>query len=293
MKPRLIDIHLPGKRTIQLKKIDQSYLETSFHFHHLCELVWIEEGFGKRIVGDNINNFSAGDLVLMSPDLPHVWQNDPVFFLEQMKLKATIIYFQPDFLLNLSDESTVIQPIQELVKRAARGLKFFGKTQSRVSEILSKVSENDGLKKILDFLSALEILSNSNEYEYMASVSYNNTYEEKNTGRMVAVYQFLLQNFHQNINLEEVSQIAHMSPTAFCRFFKSRTQKSFVQFLNELRVGHACKLLYKDDYSVADACYESGYNNLANFNKSFKSITSKTPSEYRKHIYMGEQIVNK
>lgn len=284
MKPQLIDIPLIGKRTIQVKKVNQNYLDSPFHFHELCELVLIQESFGKRIVGDNVNNFSAGDLVLMGPNLPHVWQNDSIFFHKnQFKSKATVIYFPPDFLLNLSDERFVIQPIEELIKKASRGLKFFGTTQYKVAEILSMISENDGLKKILDFLTALNILSNSKEYESLASVTYKNLYDEKDTVRMVAVYQFLIQNFHRNISLEEVSQTAHMSRTAFCRFFKSRTQKSFIQFLNELRIGHACKLLNNDENSIADVCYESGYNNLANFNKSFKAITNTTPSDYRKH----------
>lgn len=286
MNPKLIDISLSSNRTIQVKKVDQFYLDTPFHFHQLCELVWIEESFGKRIVGDNVNSFSAGDLVLMSPDLPHVWQNESIFFLKkkQYKTKATVIYFPPDFLLNLSDERAVIQPIVELIKRATRGLKFFGTTQYKVAEILSRISENDGLKKIVDFLSTLDILSTSKEYKYLASVSYKNLYDEKDTDRMVGVYQLLLQNFRRNISLEEVSQTAHLSPTAFCRFFKSRTQKTFIQFLNELRIGHACKLLNNDNYSIADVCYESGYNNLPNFNKFFKSITKKSPSEYRKLI---------
>lgn len=288
MKAQLIDVVLSGKRTIQIKKVDKFFLDSPFHFHQLCELVWVEKSFGKRIVGDNVNNFEAGDLILMSPNLPHIWQNDPVFLRKKkgFKAKAIVVYFPPDFLLNLSDESSVIQPTQELIKKATRGLKFYGKTHARATKILSNISEDDGLKKILDFLNVIEILSHSKEYEYLASISYKNTYDEKDTGRINSVYQFLIQNFHRNISLEEVAGIGNMSPTAFCRFFKSRTQKSFIQFLNELRIGHACKLLQDEEYSVADVCYESGYNNLANFNKFFKSITSKSPSEYRKNIHM-------
>lgn len=286
MKAQLIDVALRSQRTIQIKKIDEFYFESLFHFHQLCELVWVEESFGKRIVGDNVSNFSGGDLVFMSPNLPHVWQNDPIFFLKKRgyKSRATVTYFPPDFLINLSDELSVIQPTQELIKRGTRGLKFYGKTQSLVAEILMNISEGDGLKKILDFLHALEILSNSKEYEYLASVSYENLHDEKDTIRMLSVYKFMMQNFHNKISLEQVAQVACMSPTAFCRFFKSRTQKSFIEFLNELRIGHACKLLQENDYSIADACYESGYNNLSNFNKFFRIITRKTPTEYRKHL---------
>lgn len=286
MRAELIDVILQSKRTIRIKKVDKFFFDGPFHFHQLCELIFIEESYGKRMVGDNINNFSKGDLILMGPDLPHIWQNDPIFFLkeEELKSKATVVYFPADFLLNLSDEISVIQPTQELIKRSARGLRFYGKTQTRVSEILSNISEEDGFKKILDFLHVFEILLDSKEYEYLASVSYRNLYDEKDTIRMVEVYKFLMQNFHRDISLEEIAQIACMSPTAFCRFFKKKTQKSFIQFLNELRIGHACKLLQEDDYTITDACYESGYNNLSNFNKFFKYITNKTPSQYKKHL---------
>jgi AraC-like DNA-binding protein len=91
-----------------------------------------------------------------------------------------------------------------------------------------------------------------------------------------------MQNFHRDVTLEELSGVCNMAPTAFCRFFKSKTQKSFIQVLNELRIGHACSLLQKSDYSIIDACYESGYNNYVNFNKCFKLITGRTPSGYRK-----------
>ncbi len=130
----------------------------------------------------------------------------------------------------------------------------------------------------------MELLSQSKEYEYLASLSYKNMYAEKDTGRIHKVYQFLIQNFHRDVELQEVSDLCNLTPNAFCRFFKSRTQKSFTQFLNELRIGHACKLLQNEVYSVSDVCYECGYNNLTNFNKFFKNITGKTPSEYRKRL---------
>ncbi|TZF85840.1 helix-turn-helix transcriptional regulator (plasmid) [Pedobacter sp. BS3] len=286
MRPQLIDTPSSGKNTIQIKKVDTFFLESPFHFHHLCELVWIEESYGKRIVGDNIANFEAGDLVLMGPYLPHIWQNDPVFSLKKksFRAKATVVYFPQDFYVNLSDEVSVIQPIQELIKKAARGLKFYGAAYKSVTRLLSELSRMEGFEKILTFLRVINLLTHSREYEYLATVSYKNLQDERDAKRINVIYQFLMQNFHRNITLEEISAVGNMSPTAFCRFFKSHTQKSFIQFLNELRIGHACKLLQNKDYSIADACYESGYNNLANFNKFFKLITHKNPSEYRKQI---------
>lgn len=286
MKAQLIDVSLSGTKTIQIKKVDQFYLDTPFHFHHLCELVWVEKSYGKRIVGDNVGNFDDGDLVLMGPNLPHIWQNDAVFHRKKKnyRVKSTVIYFPSDFLFNLTDEQNILRPTQELIKRSSRGLKFNGATNQKVSQIISAISEEDGFKKIIHFLQAIDILSQSEEYEYLASLSFKNLCDEKDTGRIHKVYQYLMQNFHRDIELQEVADLCNMTTNAFCRFFKSRTQKSMTQFLNELRIGHACKLLQNEDYSISDVCYECGYNNLTNFNKFFKNIKGKTPSEYRKNL---------
>jgi len=261
-------------------------LTSPFHFHNLCELVWIEKSYGKRIVGDHIDNFEDGDLVLMGPNLPHIWLNDKIFQQELIgnDVKSTVIYFPPDFLLNLTDEHNILNPTEDLILRSARGLRFYGETSKKVVEILSHISEKEGFKKIIQFLQVIEILSTSHEYNYLASLSFKNSYDEKDTGRINKVYQFLMQNFQRDINLEEVADLCNMTTNSFCRFFKMRTQKSLTQFINELRIGHACKLLQNEENSIADICYQCGYNNLTNFNKFFRTITGKKPSEYRKQL---------
>lgn len=287
MKAQLIDVNLSGTRTIRIKKVNQFFLDTPFHFHHLCELVWIEESFGKRIIGDHVNNFEHNDLVLLGPNLPHIWQNDDSFHRKKKgcRARATVIYFPTDYMLNLTDDQSILIHTQDLIKRSSRGLRFFGTTNQKVSDILSMMTEEGGLKKIIHFLKIIEILSLSQEYDYLASISFKNLYDEKDTLRINKVYQFLMQNFHRDIELKEVADLCNITPTAFCRFFKSRTHKSFTQFLNELRIGHASTLLQNDDYSISDVCYECGFNNLTNFNKFFKTLRHMTPSEYRKEIH--------
>ncbi len=286
MKPQLIDVSLAGTKTIHIKTVDQQYLSTPFHFHHLCELVWIEKSFGKRIVGDNVDNFEDDDLVLMGPNLPHIWQNDETFFItaNDQQVKSTVIYFPPDFLLNLTDELTLLSPIQQLVERSYRGLVFWGNTKKDIIDKLRCLSKENDLKKIITFLELVHLLSNSKEYTYLASVSYKNLYDEKDTNRINKAYQYMMQNFQREISLQDVASLCNMTPNAFCRYFKSRTQKSVIEFLNELRIGHASKLLQSDIYSISDVCYECGYNSIANFNKFFKSIHKITPSEYRKKV---------
>jgi AraC-like DNA-binding protein len=201
---------------------------------------------------------------------------------------ATVIYFPSNFLTNITDDNKIIGPIQELINKSWRGVKIIGKTQKKIANILAGIAAEKGLSKIISFLKMVQLLSQSKEFEYLASVSYENHYDARDTDRINKVYQFLIHNFHRDIQLKELSSLCNMTPNAFCRYFKSRTEKSFTQILNELRIGHACKLLHNNDYSISDICYQCGYNNLANFNKFFKSIMRIPPSMYRKQIQMAE-----
>ncbi|WP_316753182.1 AraC family transcriptional regulator [Pedobacter gandavensis] len=285
MKPELIEVNHAGGKTLKVKRLETNSLISSFHFHDLCELVWIEKSYGKRIVGDHIGNFEDHDLVLMGPDLPHIWQSDKAFLLEEKnKVKSTVVYFPPDFLLGLTDDQNTLNQVDELIRKAGRGLRFYGKTNQEVTRILIKLPQKKGIDKIVAFLRIIEILSESNEYEYLASLAFKNPYDEKDTNRINKVYQYLMENFQRDINLKEVADLCNLTTNSFCRFFKDRSQKSLTQFVNEIRIGHSCKLLQNVEFSISEVCYASGYNNLTNFNKFFKQITGMKPSEYRKDL---------
>ncbi len=282
MKPQLININLDGESTIRVKKIEHSNLDTPYHFHNLCELVWIETGFGKRIIGDHVDNFGQNDLILMGPNLPHIWQNDKFNNKDQQNLvNSTVIYFQPDFLLHLSNEPELTLLLERLLERSNRGLLYSGVNKAKIIEGILRVASNEGMKKIISFLQLIDILSQSEDYEELASVSYKNINDAKDTDRINRVYRYVMQNFQQQISLEDVADLCNMTPNAFCRYFRSRTQKSFIHFLNELRIGHASRLLQNESMSIAEIAYDCGYNSIANFNKFFKKINKITPTEYR------------
>lgn len=286
MKARLIDTGLNSLKTIRIKEVDQFYLDTPFHFHEACEIVLIKESYGKRVVGDNVANFNEGDLVLMGPNLPHIWQNDSIYFLKKKdyRVRAIVLYFSPSFLLEIAQDEKSVKTIEGFLKKANRGLLFKGLTQKLVEEKMTGIIEDDGLRKIIRFIDIIDTMSKSDEYEYLSTEGYKHSYTFKDTSRFNDVYQYLMNNFHRFISLEEIAGVAKMSPTAFCRYFKNHTQKSLIRFINELRIGHACKLLQNEEYSITDVCYECGYNNLVNFNKFFKQITGKTARDYRKEV---------
>lgn len=285
MKANLIKVGNDDISSLLIKKIEVHHYTSPFHFHDLCELNYVVNSCGKRMVGDRISNFSSGDLVLMSPDLPHIWYNDPSILNApaQIKIaKAVVIYFPTDFLVKLTNDSAVTYKTHKLLELAKRGLRFYGETQKQVSLKLNALNEKIGFNQIIDFLEIINILVESQEYEQLASVGYKHNFNEKDTNRMNSVFKYLVQNFTKQITLEEISAIANMTPPAFSSFFKKRTQKCFTIFLNEIRIGHACKLLQNQKIPIADICYSSGFQNFTNFNKFFKQFTGKIPREYRK-----------
>jgi AraC-like DNA-binding protein len=282
MKSELINVNHSGNKSVHIKHIDNNRLISSFHFHDMCELVWIERSHGKRIVGDHIGNFEDDDLVLMGPNLPHIWQNDKSYEDRDDKtVRSTVIYFSIDFFSLLTDDQDVLALAADLVSRASRGLVFDQETTNKIKNILRGIANNDGFENIIAVIEIIKILARSKDFKYLSSITFKNQYDEKDNNRINKVYQFLMKNFHNDIHLNEVAELCNMTPNSFCRFFKMRAQKSLTQFINEIRIGHACKLLQSGDYSIADVCYASGFNNPTNFNKFFKTIKGMKPSEYR------------
>ncbi len=288
MKPELIvDAPIIGKKKIWVKKIRKPHFDHPFHFHRLCELTWVEKGRGQLIIGDYVGNFSPGEVILVSPELPHLWKCDAAYYNGNKDLytEAFGLYF-PDALADMvSDDETSIHLYNDLIQKSERGLRFFGETKSIVTEKLKELVESKGLLQLGIFLQVIDILARSEEYEVLASVGYKKSFNFNDVDRFNDVYQFLLKNFQRDISLEEVAGICNMTPNSFCRFFKQKTQKTFTLFLNEIRIGHAKKLLQNKNYTIKDICYTCGYNNPVNFFNFFKQIVKQTPKEFRESMY--------
>ncbi|MBV4357467.1 AraC family transcriptional regulator [Pinibacter aurantiacus] len=286
MKANLIEVGTLNTQAILVKKVSKSYFNSLFHFHEVCELNYIVEGSGKSIVGDCIRNYSAGDLILLGPNLPHIWYGDPseCDSIENQTGKAIVVYFPSNYLKMLGLEEPFIQKAENLIEKSKAGVNFPPYASQKIAVLLDKILNATGITKIILFLEIMNILINTKRQEQLSSFAFRLSFNEKDTERMNNVYRYALENFRESIELATIARIANMTPPAFCGFFKKRTGKSFTGFLNELRIGHACKLLGNLDLTVADVCYHSGYRNLTHFNDFFKKITAKTPSEYRKEL---------
>jgi len=270
-----------NSKTIHVKKTNQPYLAKNWHFHPEYELLYIINGQGMRVVGDHISNFKAGELVLIGKWLPHLWRHDS----KQNPQHKNSLYYNIKFLENYGQfsmfEIPELKEIQVLLKRSLRGLLFSKKTALEVHDLIKQLLTDRSAEKMINFLKLLQILSKEKEVTQLASDDFISPNRLDEESRLQRVINFIFKNYQRKIKLEEISKIAIMTPTAFCRFFKNSTNKTFNSFLNEFRIGKSCQLLRDTDMSISGICFEVGFQSTTNFNRTFKSTKKMSPMEFR------------
>ncbi|NIJ54851.1 AraC family transcriptional regulator [Dyadobacter arcticus] len=286
MKPQLLKVHTGLRKSFSVRQDVVLYFYNQWHYHPELELIHIEQGSGTQFVGDNIQNFQSGDLLLIGPNLPHYWRCDEKYFHRESKLyaQATVVHFSEDVLgkpfLTLPENKA----IDELLLKARLGMKISGKGTENVKALLKGLLNQTTGNPIISLLQILEALAHCPEIKLLSDTPYQHEFDAFDTDRLNHIYQYSVSNFQKKISIEEISEVANISPHSFCRYFKSRSRKTYSQFLLELRIGHACKLLSESHLPVAQVCYDSGFNNFANFNKYFKIHTGKSPLIYQKEF---------
>ncbi len=275
---------IPAFHALLVRDLRDPYFDPHWHFHPEYQLFIVLEGTGTRFIGDHMQRFGPGDLVLTGPNLPHVWRSDAPYFEKDSNLstRGIVVYFRDVILAEQLLETQESLKIKQLLDRSHRGLEFYGQTREQVGERVQALAGTTGFESVLGLLHILHTLSLSDEYTVLSRLGLPTPLRPVDQERMERVYAFLMGHFTQTIRLDEVASIANMAPTAFCRYFKERTNKSLSQFIAELRIGYACKLMVEEGLSVSQIAYECGYRALSNFNRQFKSITGVTPREYKR-----------
>ncbi|WP_420457649.1 helix-turn-helix domain-containing protein [Neolewinella sp.] len=268
------------------------HLYNNWHYHRELELLYVIRGDGTRFVGDSIEPFFSGDLVLVGSDVPHFWRSDARYFEGREEVYAELILtqFVPD-LLGDAFELSEFRPIKKLIERAQHGIRFLAATRDQAGKILHRITATKGSKRIILLLQLLELLATTEEYYPLSTLGYRKLLTDASSQRLREVSDYMLKHYLRPLPLPEVAAVANMSEKAFCRFFKGATQKTFVQFLTELRVSHACKLLLSHNQPIGEVCFASGFNNLSNFNRLFKRTMGRTPRQYRRHGATADQPV--
>lgn len=285
MKPLYQELPFPVNSHIHYYIEDLPHFIVPWHFHPAIEIMYITRGTGTRFVGDHIEGYVEGDVCLIGPRLPHEWRNDDIFFDKGSDLRATCIclFFKREILEPNLIRLPEMNNIRNLIERSRRGVKFVGDTRSRIGEMIRNSASGTGIKKVMDLLSILETMAVSEEYEVLASVGFTESINAEDFDRFNKVYKYIVHNFTSpNVKLEDVAALVGLTPTAFCRYFKERTKKTFVEYLNDMRLGHAKKLLIEGKLKISVVSTASGFNNLSNFINQFKRSTNMLPSDYQK-----------
>jgi len=266
--------------SIYAKRLHIPHMGGDWHFHKEFELIYFLKGQGMRIVGDHISNFQKGELVLVGQWLPHLWRNDEENS-ETGKTDFIVIKFTKMFgNVDLFSMPELLH-IKALLNEANHGILFSKKTRKSVHDDLLKLTTAESSEKLILLLRILRALVKSKNYQTLSGPNFAIPKDVAGENRLQKVINFISTNFSQNISLEDISKIAVMTPPAFCRFFKTRTRKTFSSFLNEVRISKACLLLINGESPIKRICYDVGFSSLTNFNRTFKSFKGISPSTYR------------
>ncbi|TKC06143.1 AraC family transcriptional regulator [Pedobacter frigoris] len=284
MKPQLLKVSNNPVNSFSVRRDNVPYINNRWHYHAEVELIYFKKGNGTQFIGDSIKRFRSGDVVLVGAHLPHYWKFDESYFNEDEKNNADVVvaHFCENFwgssFLNLPENKS----LKLLLEKAQRGIQIQDKSRKQIGELIETILSSEGPKRIITLMDALLAIENCSNNTVLSSMGFRHDFEETENDRINAIYNYSLTNFKRKIQMEEMAAVANISPNSFCRYFKSRTRKTYTQFISEIRVGHACKLLIEDSMNVKQICYESGFHNFASFHKHFKMITGKSPLSYQK-----------
>jgi AraC-like DNA-binding protein len=286
MRPQLLKVSKEPRHSFSVRQDLMPCINTRWHYHSEVELIHFKKGHGTQFIGDSIKEFKPGDVVLVGSRLPHYWRFDDAYFNEDSEgsCDVRVAHFNENFWGDQFLQLPENVAIRTLLERARRGVQVTNETRTRVGGLMELLLETDGVQRVMLLVQALAIIADCKDLVTLSSIGFKQDCFETEDDRINVIYDYSLKNFKRTIQLDEIAHVANISPNSFCRYFKSRTRKTYSQFLIEVRVGHACKLLIENNISIKQLCYESGFNNFTSFHKYFKLITGKSPLNYQREF---------
>lgn len=282
MKAELRKIPQSDAVSFDLEIIRSADPNCNWHFHPEYQIGLVLCDNGYRIIGDNLRRLEYGEVVMLGPNLPHVWhlEEDPDCAED---IRGIVVHIRKDFLGTEFFDRPELGSVKALLKNSLRGFRATGMTRDRVADTLQTLPDLQGMESILALLQVLHVLSVSKELEPICSPAYMPETFSSDCGRIDRVCEFLNANFSEIIRREDVASMAHLSPAAFSRFFKARTGKTFQDFVTELRVGHACRLLGQSELNISQVAQKCGFSHISSFDRSFRKVKGVSPRDFRQN----------
>lgn len=278
-------IAISSSNPIRARFYDYRGFTYPWHFHSEYELMFVEQGYGKCLVGDSIIDYRAGDLIFFGSGLPHCMQNCPeAEENEAYHVCGVNIQLEKDFMQYSFSHYTQFASIRSLLEKAHRGIRFPLAGRSEIADCLKRIPVAHGVEQMIEILRLLQALSAFPRKQFAASPNYlpdPSVFGDKKIEKIIA---YLNKRYTQPVSLGEIASYTAMNEAAFCRYFKQETGKTFKQYILDMRIGYACKLLAAGRMNVSQISLECGFESTAHFNRIFKRITGMTPTSYRESI---------
>ncbi len=284
MKPEYEKIVEPPERSFTAKIVtrkNRPLLSQAWHFHPEIEICYTQKSNGRRFVGNQIADYAEKDLVMIGSNLPHGFTTD-------VYSSQVVIQMTDDFLGRAFINKPELHAIKQLFVRAKRGLEFKGDTKKKARKIIQRLIRHEGMVQLIHLLELLLTLADSEEVHGICSEEYALDFNEAHLSRIKIVYDHIMENFREEVRIKAIADKLSISEAGFYKFIKKHTKKTYTQIINEFRTNYASKLLMTTDMSIAEICFESGYNNVSYFNRKFKEIMQQTPHDFRSH-YLGRK----
>ena len=285
-EPLLFKVPTLNREIVRIENWNLSGFYDPVHFHEEFQITYILEGKGTLYVGNSIDTFKSGDLFLFGKNLPHVIRNDRSYYNGDQKkhARAISIFFNQDDINKYIADIPGSAAIRRLIDYSLHGVRVTGNTAYKVFKIMGFLNKTEGFEKYIGLLMMLDDISKDSNLEFISSGGVQIKRVTEDLTNINRVFDYVRTHFQERITLQEIAELVCMSPTTFCRFFKSKTLKTFSRFLVEVRIGNARKLLIENDLNSTECCYACGFNNISNFHRHFRSITGMTPGEYKRRI---------
>lgn len=275
-------------RSVTSEQVELPYFYPYLHQRENWQITWVQEGHGTLIVGNTIHKFQAGDIFLIGADLPHLFKNPLEYFAPESdrSVKACNVYFNANFMSSSFFDVPEMRAAKAFLEKNRHGFIIPKKYVNKISDSLQSIHLSSGISQVCEVIKLFGQLLQINDALPLCADVYAPYVNEKAGVRLTAVVNYIIKNFAMGIRLEDVAAESYFSPSAFCRYFKKHTGRSYVTFLNEVRINHACEKLVAQGKSdagyISTVAYTSGFSTLPHFNRIFKKVVGFTPSDYLK-----------
>jgi len=288
MKVIQFTIPVAAGNSIHLQEDVLPHFYEHLHRHPEIQITWIIKGEGTLITGNYMQRFAPGNIFVTGANQPHLFKSDPVYLTTNSKKQVHTfnIFFNPAGFIASLLSLPEMRGIKKLVTASAYGMQAPAKIRKIMTDQLLKIKSATRGRRLAAFIELLQMMADEKKWKYFSTEAFEYAITDTEGLRINDVYQYSMANYTKNISLQQVADLVHLTPPSFCRYFKKHTSKTYIHFLNEIRINEACKKFMEKDFtSISSVAYQCGFNNVVNFNRVFKSITKKSPGEFIKEYH--------